>query len=291
MPLTERDGVSLYFKDTGEGHAILFLHEFGGDVRSWQHQVRYFSRRYRCIVTAARGYPPSDVPVDADDYGWETSLADAVHVLDHLNIERAHVVGLSMGAYMGLMLAMRHGDRVSALAAASGGSGAYLPTREGFIADALASAERMQAAGALPAEGMGMAPNRVQLKIKDPLGWQEFVDHLADHSAVGSAHTMRAVQAARPSLYDFDTELAAIAAPTLLVVGDEDDPCLDVNLHMKRIKPMAGMSVFPKSGHLLNLEDPARFNGELENFFIAAEAGRWPVRDMDADPAQVFDRD
>ncbi len=291
MPHTERDGVKLYFEDTGKGHPILFLHEFVGDHRSWLHQVRYFSRRYRCIVTAARGYPPSDVPTDGSDYGWETTLGDAVHVLDHLNIERTHVVGLSMGAYTGLMLAVRHGDRISALAAASGGSGAYLPTRDDFIKEAVASADRMQASDTVPAEGMGMAPNRIQLKIKDPLGWQEFVDHLSDHSAVGSSHTMRAVQAARPSLYDFDAELAAVTAPTLLMVGDEDDPCLDVNLHIKRIMPMAGLSVFPKSGHLLNLEDPARFNDELEAFFIAAEAGRWPERDMSADSTQVFDRD
>jgi pimeloyl-ACP methyl ester carboxylesterase len=291
MPDTERDGVKLYFEDTGEGYPVLFVHEFGGDVRSWEAQVRYFSRRYRCIVTAARGYPPSDVPADEASYGWETSLADLVHVLDHLGIEKAHVVGLSMGAYMGLMLAMRHGDRVSALAAASGGSGAYLPTRENFIKDALASANRMQQAGALPAEAMGSAANRIQLKIKDPRGWQEFVDHLATHSAEGSTHTMRKVQAVRPSLYDFDTELADVSAPTLLMVGDEDDACLDVNLHMKRVMPMAGLSVFAKSGHLINLEDPARFNAEVEDLFITAEAGRWPARDLSADAGRMFDED
>ena len=291
MPHTERDGVKLYFEDTGEGYPILFLHEFGGDHRSWEHQVRYFSRRYRCVVAAARGYPPSDVPSDPDAYGWEASLADAVHLLDHLGLAKAHVVGLSMGAYMGLMLAMRHPDRVSALVAASGGSGAYKPTRDAFIEEALASAERMQVAGAIAGEGMGMAPNRIQLKIKDPKGWREFVDHLSEHSAEGSAHTMRAVQAARPSLYDLDAELAGVTAPTLLMVGDEDDPCLDVNLHMKRIMPTAGMSVAPKSGHLLNLEDPARFNAEIDAFFVAVEAGRWPERDMSADSAQVFDRD
>ncbi|MBT6094992.1 MAG: alpha/beta hydrolase [Rhodospirillaceae bacterium] len=291
MPHTKRDGVKLYYEDTGEGYPIVFVHEFGGDVRSWEAQVRYFSRRYRCIVTSARGYPPSDVPTDEASYGWETSLADLVHVMDHLDIEKAHVVGLSMGGYMVLMLAMRHGGRVSAMVSASGGSGAYEPTREEFIESALAAAARMQMSGEVPAESMGLAANRIQLKLKDPRGWQEFVDHLAEHSAEGSMHTMRRVQAARPSLYDFEGELAAVTAPTLLMVGDEDESCLDVNLFMKRVMPMAGLSVFPKSGHLINLEDPARFNRELEDFFNAAEAGRWPTRDMSADARQMFERD
>ncbi len=187
-----------------------------------------------------------------------------------------------MGAYTGLMLAIHHSHRISALVVASGGSGAYPLTRDEFITEALASAEKMEADGRIAADSMGNAANRTRLKIKDPRGWREFVDQLAKHSAVGSAHTMRNVQAARPSLFDFDEELRQVTAPTLLMVGDEDEPVLDVNLHMKRIIPTAGLSVMPKSGHLLNLEDPARFNRELEDFFSLAEAGRWTVRDMSA---------
>ena len=291
MPTYERDGVTLHYKDAGEGPAILFLHEFGGDVRSWEAQLRYFSRRYRCLALSARGYPPSDVPDDPAQYGWEISLADAVGLLDHLGLEKAHVVGLSMGAYMALMLAVRHPDRVSAIVAASGGSGAYRPTRDAFIAETLAAAERIEQAGAVPAGDMGAAANRMQLKIKDPRGWRTFVDHLAEHPATGAAMTFRHVQAVRPSLYDFETELAGVTMPVLLMVGDEDDPCIDVNLYMKRLMPTSGLSIAPKSGHLINLEDPARFNAEIDAFFVAAEAGRWPVRPATGDTGRMFKSD
>ncbi|MDD9878696.1 MAG: alpha/beta hydrolase [Magnetovibrio sp.] len=279
MAFVDAGGVKLHYEETGDGHPLLFLHEFGGDARTWEHQVRLFSRRYRCIVTAARGYPPSDVPHDEAAYGWETSLADIIAVIDHLKLERVHVVGLSMGAYMGLLLALRLGGRISALVAASGGSGAHLPTRDAFIAETLAAADRIEAAGAVPADDMGRGPNRIQLLRKDPKGWAEFRDHLAEHPAVGAAHTLRRVQAARPSLHDFEAELRAAATPTLLMVGDEDEGCLDINLWLKRTMPAAGLAVVPKSGHLLNLEDPGGFNAMVAEFLGAAEAGRWPVRD------------
>jgi pimeloyl-ACP methyl ester carboxylesterase len=291
MPAFKRDGVNLHYDDIGEGHPVLFLHEFGGDTRSWRDQVRYFSRRYRCLVPAARGYPPSDVPDDAAKYGWEINLADAVGLLDHLGLKTAHVVGLSMGAYIGLLMAMRHGERVSALVAASGGSGAYPPNRDAFIAETLAAADRIEKSGRVPAADMGVAANRLQLKIKDPLGWQAFVDHLAEHPATGAAMTFRHVQAVRPSLYDFETELAAVTAPVLLMVGDEDEPCLDVNLYMKRLMPTSGLSIAPKSGHLINIEDPAKFNAEIDAFFVAAEAGRWPVRAAAGDANRMFRTD
>ncbi|MBC8337362.1 MAG: alpha/beta hydrolase [Alphaproteobacteria bacterium] len=272
-------GIKLFYEETGRGHPLLFLHEFGGDARAWEQQVRHFSRRYRCIVTAARGYPPSDVPDDENAYGWEQSLSDAVAVLDHLKIDRAHVIGLSMGAYTGLMMALRHGERVSALVAASGGSGAHLPTRDNFIEETLKAAGQILKESRVPADDIARRPNRIQLKYKDPREWEKFRDHLSQHPGIGSGYTLRHVQAARPSLHDFKAELGSVSAPTLLLVGDEDEACLDINLWLKRTMPMAGLVVIPKSGHLLNLEEPARFNTLCGDFFTAAENGRWRKRD------------
>jgi len=279
MAFVDADGVKLFFEETGTGHPLMFLHEFGGDARTWEGQVRYFSRRYRCIVTAARGYPPSDVPDDENAYGWERNIADAVAVLDHLGIDKAHVVGLSMGAYIGLMLAMRHSERVSALVAASGGSGAHPPTRDAFIEETLWASERTLKEGGVPADEMARGPNRIQLKYKDSRGWAEFRDHLAEHPGKGSGYTLKRVQALRPGLHDFEAELAAVETPTLLMVGDEDEGCLDINLWLKRTMPMAGLSVVPKSGHLLNLENPAGFNDVSAEFFVAAEKRQWRKRD------------
>ena len=64
--VTTRDGVELFYEETGEGLPVVFVHEFAGDWRSWEPQVRYFSRRYRCINFNARGFPPSGVPDDPE---------------------------------------------------------------------------------------------------------------------------------------------------------------------------------------------------------------------------------
>src|ERR1051325_3480350 len=109
MPtLTADDGVKLYYEETGAGTPIVFVHEFAGDLRSWEPQVRHFSRRYRCIAYNARGYPPSDVPAQVDSYSQARSRDDILSVLDALSIKQAHVVGLSMGGFATLHFGMVH---------------------------------------------------------------------------------------------------------------------------------------------------------------------------------------
>jgi len=285
MAFADADGTKLYYEDTGSGTPILFLHEFAGDHRSWEAQVRFFARTHRCIVTAARGYPPSDVPDDEGAYGQDRAIADALSVLDHLNVVRTIVVGLSMGAYTALRIALHHPDRVIACISASGGADSPKDTQAAFVRDAQATAARMLKTGAFPVDGIALGPTRTQLKRKDPRGWAEFRRHLAEHSVAGSAYTLRQVQAARPSLYDFETELRATTTPTLLMVGDEDEPCLDVNLFLKRAMPSAGLTMFERCGHLLNLEEPALFNARIAAFLQAVENGAWPLRDR---PDQAF---
>ena len=282
------NGVSLHVEETGSGESIIFVHEFGGDTRSWQPQVEQLSQHYRCVVYNARGYPPSDVPEDETLYGQQLSTADLKGVLDALDIERAFVVGLSMGAYTGLMLTMQHPERVRALVFASGGSGAYPATRTQFLADTHAVAEKMLQANSVDASGISSGPSRVQLQNKNRTVWEQFAAHLSEHSAVGSAYTLRHVQAERPSLYDLAAELRAVTTPTLLVVGDEDESCLDVNLHLKRTMPYAGLSIFPKSGHLLNLEEPERFNVLIDEFFQTVQAGQWSRRDPRSETVSAF---
>ena len=282
------NGVSLHVEETGSGESIIFVHEFGGDTRSWQPQVEQLSQHYRCVVYNARGYPPSDVPEDETLYGQQLSTADLKGVLDALDIEQAFVVGLSMGAYTGLMLTMQHPERVRALVFASGGSGAYPETRTQFLADTHAVAEKILQANSVDASGISSGPSRVQLQNKNRTVWEQFAAHLSEHSALGSAYTLRHVQAERPALYDLAAELRAVTTPTLLVVGDEDESCLDVNLHLKRTMPYAGLSIFPKSGHLLNLEEPERFNVLIDEFFQTVKAGQWSRRDPRSETVSAF---
>src|SRR5215510_8962542 len=99
MPTARANGVELYYESTGEGFPLVWSHEFGGDYRSWEPQVRHFSRRYRVITYNHRGYPPSDVPEDFERYSQARARDDIRAVLDALKIDKAHVVGLSMGAF------------------------------------------------------------------------------------------------------------------------------------------------------------------------------------------------
>lgn len=279
MSFVTHDGVQLFYEETGTGSPILFLHEYGGDYRSWEPQVRYFSRHYRCIAMCNRGYPPSDVPSDPAQYGQDKNLSDILAMMDALDLNDVIIIGLSMGAYNGLRLALSNPDRIRALVAASGGSGSDPDGREAFREEAQKLSEQFLAHEFMPADGFANGPTRVQLKRKDPRGWQIFRDHLAEHPAIGAAYTLMNVQAARPSLYDFENAFKACHVPTLLMVGDEDEACLDANVWLKRTMPASGLYVAPKSGHLLNLEDPARFNQEISDFICAVDKGTWPERD------------
>jgi len=283
--VTAKDGTRIYVEDQGAGHPILFLHEFAGDHRSWAPQVAHFSRSHRCVVMASRGYPPSDVPDDAAAYGHDIAAADAIAVLDGLGIAKAYAVGLSMGAYTGLMLAIRHPERVAGLVAAAGGSGSHPKGNTAYRADTEKRAAAMLATGRVPADDIGNSPTRVQLKRKNPAAWKLFRDQLAEHSAVGSAHVVRRIVGGRPSLYTFEDALKRTTVPTLLMIGDEDDGIIEINVWLKRTMPAAGLDVWPASGHVLNLEAPDVFNDRVAQFLAAVEAGQWPSR-KPAAPAQ-----
>jgi len=280
MPYADNNGVKLYFEEAGTGTPIVFLHEFAADFRSWETQLRFFSRTHRCIAVNARGYPPSDVPQDPAAYGYEMFVDDIRAVLDHLGEQRAYLVGLSMGAYAALQFGLIHPDRTLGLVLASGGSGSPKAGQAEFKKQADALAVRFLKDGMQAvAPTLSLSPNRVQLQNKDARGWAEFNGYLEEHSAEGAALTVRNYQGGRPSLYDFEAELSKLNVPVLLAVGDEDDPCLEVNLFLKRTIPTSGLWVVPKTGHAINLEEPAAFNNALQGFCLAVENGKWTARD------------
>jgi pimeloyl-ACP methyl ester carboxylesterase len=274
------DGVQLNVEETGEGFPVIFIHEFAGDHRSWEPQVRAFSRRYRCVTYDARGYPPSDVPDDPAAYSQRRAVDDAVAVLDGLGVDRAHVVGLSMGGFATLHLGLRHPERARSLVVAGCGYGAPPDRREAFRAESTTIADAFAEEGAAEvARRYAVGPARVQFQNKNPRGWMEFAAQLAEHSSRGSALTMRGVQRERPSLYDLADELQALSVPTLIVAGDEDEGCLEPSLMLKRTIATAGLAVLPRTGHTCNLEDPAAFNRLVQEFFTDVEAGAWRPRD------------
>jgi pimeloyl-ACP methyl ester carboxylesterase len=279
--VTTEDGVRLYVEETGEGDPILFMHEFGGHYLSWEPQVRYFSRRYRCIAYAARGWPPSDVPDDVRAYSQSRAADDAAAVLRGLGIQKAHLVGLSMGATAALEFGIRHPDMALSLTAAAGGGGGSTDAEQKrrFQEDCTAFAERIERDGmAAMAELYCGGPARVQYRDKDPRGWAEFKQQFAHGSARGHALTVLGVQGGRVPFFERGDELARLRPPLLVIVGDEDESTLELALFLKRTVPRCGALMLPKTGHTMNLEEPAKFNAALEDFLHAVEHGKWRER-------------
>jgi pimeloyl-ACP methyl ester carboxylesterase len=279
MPMAPVNGVRLYYEVTGSGYPLLFAHEFAGDYRSWEPQVRHFARRYQVITYNARGYPPSDVPEDVDAYSQELAAQDIVGLLQHLSIAQAHLVGLSMGGYAVLHVGLSHPSVARSLVVAGCGYGSVASERERFQQDSGNIAGHLQREG-MPAvaEVYARGPTRVQFEDKDPRGWREFAEQLATHSAVGAALTLLGVQGRRPSVYALEAQMRQLRVPTLIVTGDEDEPCLEPGLFMKRTIPSAGLVVLPKSGHTINIEEPDAFNRIVSDFLMVVEAEKWGLR-------------
>ena len=251
--------------------------------------MRHFSRRYRCIAFNARGYPPSDVPEDFERYSQARARDDIRCVLDALGLQRAHVVGLSMGAFATLHFGMTYGYRATSITVAGGGYGSHPAHYLQFQADSKKNAEIIRREGMKRfVQTYGRGPQRVQLEVKDPRGFAEYLRQFEEHSALGAANTLLGVQNRRPSFYDLTAEMARVDVPTLIMSGDEEEPCLEVNLLMKRVIPSAGLAILPRSGHAINLEEPALFNRLLEDFLHQAELGKWPRRDPRAAIPSIY---
>jgi len=281
MPhIITNDGVKLYYEEAGEGLPIIFVHEFAGDYRSYEDQLRYFSRRYRCVAFNARGYPPSDVPLSEEKYSQQRACDDIRAVVTALALDRPHVAGISMGAFATLHYGIAYPAHARSLVLAGCGYGAEPGRRAQFQRESEEAAERF---ATLPmetaADRYALGSTRVQYQNKDRRGWEAFRAMLREHSPAGSALTLRGIQKRRPSLYDLTDAMKRMTLPVLLMTGDEDEPCLEPSLMMKRTIPTAALVMLPRTGHAVNLEEPALFNSLLGDFFHQVEAGRWHARD------------
>jgi pimeloyl-ACP methyl ester carboxylesterase len=279
MPHTSaRDGTKLYYEEAGRGTPVVFVHEYAGDYRTWEPQMRYFSRSHRCVTYSQRGYPPSDVPEDAAKYSQDILRDDVIALMDALKIDKAHIVGHSMGAATALHVGIHFPQRCISVTAAGCGYGSS-PDPKVVEASRATSREtgRMFAADGMVVAGTRYAdgPTRQPQKYKDPRGYAHFVKMLTEHSALGHSMTMVNVQAKRPTLWEMEADLKKFTPPLLVLVGDEDDWCLDASVFLKRTVPTAGLAVIPRSGHTITSEESAAFNAALADLIAASEAGRW----------------
>jgi pimeloyl-ACP methyl ester carboxylesterase len=271
-----RDGTGLYCESNGGGSAVVFVHEFGGSCRSFDPQVAAFQSSHRCVTFNARGYPPSDVPPSVDSYSQDIAAEDIIGVLDGLEIGRAHLVGVSMGAASSLQTAIKHPARVLSATLASIGTGSDAKPEESQ-AQMENMARLIESQGlAKLAASMGNSPSRRKLKEKDPAEFRKFAEELMALSPLGMANTMRGVQKRRAPIYAHESELAAVSMPVLVVLGGDDAGCRGPSEFLARKLPRARLEVFPDTGHLINIEDAQRFNRLLLGFVdgVDAERGR-----------------
>ena len=275
MPKATINGVEIYYEEHGAGEPLVWTHEYAGDYRSWAPQVRALSRRYRVITYSNRGYLPSAVPSDPAAYSQEQLVDDLRGLLDHLGIERAHIGGLSMGGSVTLVFSLTHPERCRSAIIAGCGNGSDDPDTFRANGEVLIASLREQGFAKF-ADTYARGPQRKQFLAKDPHGWAEFRDNLAQHSDEGSILIFDNVQRKRPPIYAFEEQMRRSAVPTLIIVGDEDEGCLLPGLFMKRHIRTAGLAMLPMTGHTLNLEEPERFNTLVLDFLTLVEQGRWP---------------
>ena len=274
MPTFSANGVEIYYEVTGQGYPLIWSHEFGGSYDSWEAQVKFFSRRYQVITYAARGWPPSDVPEGPAAYTQDIVVNDLYLLMRHLNISEAHIGGLSMGGSVALNFGIAHPEMAKSLIVASAGSGST--NRDTFLSTGQSMADRLLSEGMVPvAEDYGTTNIRVQLRRKDPIGFETFARLLSEHSATGSALTYQGFVMNRPTVFELEDKLKSLRVPTLIMIGDEDEPCIEPGIFMKRTIPISGLSCFPQSGHAINLEEPDLFNRTVLDFLTTVEAERW----------------
>ncbi|MEK6594349.1 MAG: alpha/beta hydrolase [Pseudomonadota bacterium] len=280
MPYALSDGTRLYYEEAGKGVPILFVHEFADDLRSWEPQMRFFSRRYRCIAYNARGYPPSDVPKAVAKYSQKIAADDIASVMRHLKIRKAHIIGCSMGGYATVHFGLRYARLALSLTAIGVGYGSDPDKRAQFLKDTEVMARRFDELGTAEAiKPYQIGPSRVQYQNKDARGFAHFCAEFARHSAQGSANTLRGVQAKRPTIYSLERGLAKLKVPLHIMSGDEDNNCLDPGVFMKRVCPSAWLTVLPNTGHAVNVEEPDLFNRITAEFLAQVDSGRWRPRD------------
>lgn len=279
MPYVQSDGARLYYETAGTGLPIVFVHEFSGDLWSWEKQIQYFSRRYRCVAFNARGYPPSEVPKSPRDYSHGKAVDDLAAVMRHLKIRKAHIVGCSMGSRTTLDFGLRYPRMALSLTMIGIGAGGDPRDKAAFKRAAEARAKLYEEDGlAEVLKGLRKADNRIRLKRKNPRAFEDFCRRFMEHSAQGCAHVTRRVMAPRPSLFGMERSLRVMKIPAQVIVGDEDPSAIDAGLFMKRVSPAVQLSVVPATGHLVNLEEPEILHRLTEDFFALVESKKWRPR-------------
>ena len=253
MARARLNGIEIEYEESGDGPAMLLSHGYGATYRMWEGQRAALRDRHRVIAWSMRGHGHTESPADPTRYSEELTVADMKALLDHCRVERAVVGGLSLGGYMSLAFYLRHPDMVRALVICDSG-----PGYRNAAARMEWNERAHRRAEAFEARGLGELAGRSR----------EARDAAAHHgSAQGLAHAARGMLAQRDArVID---GLPSIGVPTLIVVGDRDEPFVAPCQYMAKKIPGARLEVIPDAGHASNLDQPAIFNRVVGDFLDA----------------------
>jgi len=258
-------GVSISYCDRGSGLAVVFVHGHPFDQSMWDAQVEALSWRYRVVTLDLRGYGASEVP-DVDATTLETMARDVCGLLDHLRVERAVVVGLSMGGQVAMAFADMFPERLAGLVLAA--TFAEADTPEGAAARRAMAERFVQEGSVLP--GGEMVPKLLAAASvkRDPHLAVKLFTMIANAPPAGAAAALRG----RALRKDYLGALRAVRVPALIVAGTEDQySSVEKARRMQEAIPGARLEVFEGVGHLPNLEDADRFNAVLHGFLAGVE--------------------
>jgi pimeloyl-ACP methyl ester carboxylesterase len=265
MPTASVNGISLYFEEAGRGRALVWVHGFSCGLRMWDPQVAAMADRYRVIAYDVRGHGASEAPDAPDRYSQAISVEDLLGLLRDLGIARAVVGGLSMGGNIALNFALAHPEMVDGLVVCDTGAGSD-NTAE-WVAQCQAWADLIERQGIEAfADVITAHPLLARYAAQGPHALRHVRSLVTTHRARGLAHTLRGALARRPPIYALEAQLRRLAVPTLLIVGEFDEPCVKVHRFMADTLPAAEHVLIRGVGHMTNLEEPATFNGLVERF-------------------------
>ena len=251
MATAKINGIEIHYEVEGDGPAVLLSHGYSATGAMWDAQRHALSDRYRIISWDMRGHGSTDSPDDPALYSTELTVADMRGLLEQLGIEQAVIGGLSLGGYMSLAFYRQHSDVVRALIVCDSGPGYR-------NAEARQTWNRRAHDRALDARGLEALAGRSR-EMRESMG--------RHRSASGLALAARGMLAQLDS--NVIDSLPAIRVPTLIVVGDRDEPFVAPCRYMAAKIPGARLEVIAGGGHSSNLDQPELFNRMLRAFLDA----------------------
>jgi 3-oxoadipate enol-lactonase len=255
--VVDHDGEHVYYEVVGAGDPVVLCHGLGGNHASWWQQVAVLGAEYRVVIWDQRGFGNSTRRTGR--FGPEVAVGDMVALLDHVGIDRAHVVGQSMGGWVAMGLAQRTSDRVASLTLTDTIAGAWTPEVQAITTESvsgLLARLRPTALGRHAALGDRFAEARPDLAVL-----YQLISSMGDKPGDAEVFAMLAEMRFRPE------DVAALPMPVHVVVGEDDDLCPPAALErIAAAIPGAQFTVLAGSGHSPYFEDAPAWNRVVLDF-------------------------